>query len=1176
MKKKLFSVFLALAMVLTLVTPMTVMAEDPADVSIGTAAELMDFVAASKSDTYAGKLVVLTADIDMTGITDFSGITNDTAGAGQFEGTFDGQGHTIRNLTWTVSGTQKGFFNGATGGAVIKNLTLENYTMTHAGSYHDLRVAFLVGNHGTGALTISNVHIVNGSYTNNTENGGSSIGGLVGASMGPLTIENSSVDADITIDSPSSSNSAGTNAVWYVGVGGILGRTANGNVRTIRNTSFTGTISAGRSVGGIFGANNGNTLNIENCAVNGTITAADAVVGGIGGYSYKAQVSNCTVNATINSTFTGDRNKAGGILGVASSASISDTIYDGDLTAAGGPAAAGGIVGLASSGNISVSRCEVFGTVHGTGRMLGGFVGNVWNMGDDKPTPVLTVTDSFCSADVVFFDMGGSAVGYLQSGANATATNCIVLRAHDTKGNGIHSIFAPGNADGTTNSATNCVIGCNFVGGDSNVGAQTYTVTTAQQLNAIARMSKYSNFKSLTLELANDISLNDADVNAAVASGNTDSLSEFPMIGKQGTVGGVTMYFCGVFDGKGHTVSGVYVPNAPHLGAGFFAWADGANCVIKDFTLANSYIHSDFVDGTVSRVGGIVGDLHTTGGSTVSGVTVASNVTVSAAGGQVGGIVGCVLGGATVTGCTFSGTVGGGSIVGGVVGYNVNAGTTDITNCTFDGTVTASGRNVGGIIGQNSRPTNITGCASTGSVSTTGVAGASASLGGVVGLVGQTMTITGLTDSATVTCAVVNADDIGGVIGTAGGGSATITNADVTADVTVSNGARMLGGFVGAIRGITVTVENSRFGGTVTSNTTDERPDSAIALGGVAGMVVNNSSKLIVNHFLMDGAIKSLRTNGDYIGGIAGSTFQQAPVEISDTLITGTVEEEHGQVGAFLGRVFNEDSTYLTGSITNSYALDSVCVVCKSEAAKGLVGDSRNAITMTNVESLAEAELIGTGALVNAPELDYDGYWSPIVGATPQLKTFQTGTTATAGDNLLERTGAVAPASIPAGKIFGGWYSDEACTVPVAEDYVGQAFARFVDADVLGVKSQQGLSKTAEGKNRLRVVTSVDSMDYQEVGFHVTYNNASGVEKTVTASGTAVYATLTGYTDPNTAETYQPTVFSSQSIRFAAFRLVASDAVVAQNSDGITIQPYWVTADGVTVEGEVFTGIKFN
>ena len=173
------------------------------------------------------------------------------------------------------------------------------------------------------------------------------------------------------------------------------------------------------------------------------------------------------------------------------------------------------------------------------------------------------------------------------------------------------------------------------------------------------------------------------------------------------------------------------------------------------------------------------------------------------------------------------------------------------------------------------------------------------------------------------------------------------------------------------------------------------------------------------------------------------------------------------------------------------------------------------------------------------------------------------------------RSGAYTAPSA-SGKVFAGWYWDPTYDVPVSKTVTeGYAFAKFADADVLTVKTQRDLKEYSDGKRKLRIVTSVDSMDYKEVGFILTYHNSAGAEKTVKASSTVVYQSLQGYINETTQETYLPTAFSPESIRFCAFKLVASSSLVNSNLSGIAAQPYWITADGTTVYGATSTGLKF-
>ena len=72
----------------------------------------------SATQSTAGVNFVMTGDVNMKNVTNWSGIKN-------FKGTFDGNGYKISNLT----GSQ-GLFDSATG-ANIKNLELENLNINN-------------------------------------------------------------------------------------------------------------------------------------------------------------------------------------------------------------------------------------------------------------------------------------------------------------------------------------------------------------------------------------------------------------------------------------------------------------------------------------------------------------------------------------------------------------------------------------------------------------------------------------------------------------------------------------------------------------------------------------------------------------------------------------------------------------------------------------------------------------------------------------------------------------------------------------------------------------------------------------------------------------------------------------------------------------------------------------
>lgn len=212
----------------------------------------------------AAAKAVLTADIDMTDVTNWlpigTGIVPDGYRNIPFSGTFDGQGHSIQNLT--IKGQSYGGLFGLTSGATIKNLTLSG-TIAVAERTHDIG---LVG------------------YAENT------------------TIEDVHSALNITI------SKANTETLH---IGGIAGTVADGT--NITRCSYSGTLTdAGtNTVGGIVGYANGSSNSISYCINSGTVSTKGATTnaGGILGYvNYEGfQMSYCANVGTVsgNSTYAG-------------------------------------------------------------------------------------------------------------------------------------------------------------------------------------------------------------------------------------------------------------------------------------------------------------------------------------------------------------------------------------------------------------------------------------------------------------------------------------------------------------------------------------------------------------------------------------------------------------------------------------------------------------------------------------------------------------------------------------------------------------------------------------------------------------------------------------------------------------------------------------------------------
>lgn len=146
--------------------------------------------------------------------------------------------------------------------------------------------------------------------------------------------------------------------------------------------------------------------------------------------------------------------------------------------------------------------------------------------------------------------------------------------------------------------------------------------------------------------------------------------------------------YTGIFDGDGHTITGLTI-NLPNQ------WCVGLiGCLggkVQNLTLAGAKINGSYY------VGGVVGvNFGSMIGCTVSGTVKGNSF-------NVGGVVGFNSG--TVTGCYATGDVSGHSDVGGVAGRNYNG---TVTGCYHAAGEVSGNMNVGGVTGYSS--VSMTGC----------------------------------------------------------------------------------------------------------------------------------------------------------------------------------------------------------------------------------------------------------------------------------------------------------------------------------------------------------------------------------------------------------------------------------------------------------------------------------
>jgi hypothetical protein len=153
------------------------------------------------------------SELDCSGLATFPSIGNYARAVQSFDGTFDGKGGKISNLT-----SPYGLFNYIGGNCVIKDLTLDNSNVQ--GSSSDNCVAGLVAQIRTSSAEINNCHVVNSSISSGNNANITSAGGIVGYQYSSTVTGCSVKNSTITLtqqDRTYDQNAGGISAYFYQG-----------------------------------------------------------------------------------------------------------------------------------------------------------------------------------------------------------------------------------------------------------------------------------------------------------------------------------------------------------------------------------------------------------------------------------------------------------------------------------------------------------------------------------------------------------------------------------------------------------------------------------------------------------------------------------------------------------------------------------------------------------------------------------------------------------------------------------------------------------------------------------------------------------------------------------------------------------------------------------------------
>ena len=227
----------------------------------------------------------------------------------RYQGTFDGNGKTIKNLYINATTDDIGFFGGANKGGCIKNITFYNAKVKSSGDY---RTGVLAGD--AGFCIIENIK----------------------------TLSNCSVEG-------------------YNTTGGIAGY-AEGNISNCENHAV---VNGEEALGGVVGKYSGSDNSITSCANYGAVTGTGNNVGGMVGYFRSGTIQNSANYGNITGTCF-----VGNLTGYAEICNLNNVLGTGNVTATLDTEHAGLLVGTindsGTASGILAYNCSAKLSINGT------------------------------------------------------------------------------------------------------------------------------------------------------------------------------------------------------------------------------------------------------------------------------------------------------------------------------------------------------------------------------------------------------------------------------------------------------------------------------------------------------------------------------------------------------------------------------------------------------------------------------------------------------------------------------------------------------------------------------------------------------------------------------------------------------------------------------------------
>ena len=618
-----------------------------------------------------------------------------------YAGIFDGKEHSISGLYANLYDVPV-----EDPGNIYINKNRAGLFGLYAGVTRNLRIldSYMRGEHDIGGICGRNEGgTIQNCYSAATVCGDSYIGGICGRSRSNSIIENC------------------YNAGNVYGNGRSIGGICGYNFSTIENCYNVGKVNGKFYVGGIVGESSGydNTIWIKDCYNRGNVIGDTKDIGGIGGYIGSSLVENCYSQATVS----GNTN-VGGICGNSNKVDFQNAYYDSNLYT-------GNAIGYLKDATIKQTE----------GKPSQAFESGeiAYLLQADREEPVWGQTLS--GNDVQTYPVLGGAKVYQVTeykgciertgiaGTTYNNANAPVFEPHVYE-NGFCTICSAYEPAVLTTGKYDI-----DVNGEITDSDEAYEIGNAGQLYWFAGLVNGTLTDGTAQNLkANAVLTADIIVNKdLLTSINTDddgnvtngkSFRIWLPIGKINSYKRKPMLYAGIFDGKGHSISGGYANlyDAPVEDpkniynnkdyAGLFGLLEG---VTRNLSVIDSYMRGDYCIGGIcgNEDGGTIQNCYSAatvcGDSYIGGICGRSQSNsiiencynagyIYGADGSIGGICGDNC--ATLQGCYNVGIVKGKRCVGGIVGVSSGLGNTIwLKDCYNKGSVIGNTIETGGIGG---------------------------------------------------------------------------------------------------------------------------------------------------------------------------------------------------------------------------------------------------------------------------------------------------------------------------------------------------------------------------------------------------------------------------------------------------------------------------------------------